>query len=214
VTDRDLSGRVKSWLERVELADVHRSRCQELSKGMQQKVQFLAAIIHDPDLIILDEPFSGLDPVNAELLNRLIRELHDSGKTIIFSTHVLHQAEQICDRIFLINHGVKLLDASLDEIRRQFDPRTVEVEPMNGVVDLDDIDGVRGVHRDGQRGTVELDLRDDAEPHEVMRSVMERMPLRSIRLRQLTLEEVFVHLVLHDEGEAAAKQAREELSHV
>ncbi len=101
-----LATHIKTWLERVALPDVYRKRCEELSKGMQQKVQFLAAIMHDPELLIFDEPFSGLDPVNTELLNRLIREQHEQGKTVIFSTHILHQADLICDRIFLINHGV------------------------------------------------------------------------------------------------------------
>ena len=121
----DLADHVAKWLERVELPDVFSKKCEELSKGMQQKVQFLSSILHEPELLILDEPFSGLDPVNAELLNRIIRDLNEQGVTIIFSTHVLHQAERICDRIFLINHGVKLLDATLEEIRQRYDPRTV-----------------------------------------------------------------------------------------
>ena len=105
--------RTRQWLDRLELPHVVRKRCHELSKGMQQKVQFIAAVIHDPELLILDEPFSGLDPVNAALLNALIREQHERGRTVIFSTHVLHQAEQICDRIFLINHGLLMLEHRL-----------------------------------------------------------------------------------------------------
>ncbi|NBQ14495.1 MAG: ATP-binding cassette domain-containing protein, partial [Proteobacteria bacterium] len=131
VPSAGLGARVHAWLERVQLAEAARKRCQELSKGQQQKIQFIASVIHDPDLIILDEPFSGLDPVNARLLNRLIRDLHAQGRTIIFSTHVMHQAEQLCDRIILINRGEKILDASMPEIHRRFDPRTVLVEPSS-----------------------------------------------------------------------------------
>ena len=211
-----LPARVRYGLERVELPDVARRRCQELSKGMQQKIQFLAAIIHEPELLILDEPFSGLDPVNAALLNGLIRELHDNGTTIIFSTHVLHQAEQVCDRIFLINHGVKLLDATMDEIYARFDPRTILAEPLESDLRLDGIPGVDGVrpHDDGGAGTLEIAVRDDADPQDVMRAVLDAAPLRSVRLRRLSLDEVFVRLVLEDEGADAAERAREELSHV
>ena len=129
---KDLNRRVEDWLERMELPGVQRKRCQELSKGMQQKIQFIASVINDPELVILDEPFSGLDPVNARLLGNTVRELHESGRTIIFSTHVLHQAEQICDRVIMINRGRMVLDGSIDEIRRKFDPRTVRIAARGG----------------------------------------------------------------------------------
>ncbi len=205
--------RATEWIERIELPGVLRKRCHELSKGMQQKVQFLAAIIHEPELLILDEPFSGLDPVNAALLARLIREMSDDGRTIIFSTHVLHQAEQLCDRVFLINHGVKLLDATLDEVRAQFDPRTIVVRlrehaagvgPIEGVMDASPMDD----------GGFELHLHHDADAQHVMREVVTRLPVRAVELRQVSLDEVFVRLVMKDEGRAAAQAAREELSHV
>jgi ABC-2 type transport system ATP-binding protein len=205
---------VREWLDRVDLPGVDRKKCEELSKGMQQKVQFLAAIIHDPELLILDEPFTGLDPVNAELLNRIIRDLHDRGRTIIFSTHILHQAEQICDRIFLINKGVKILDASLAEIRRQFDPRTIVAEPLDGQIALDGIRGVREVRRLRDTDLLELDLDEGADPQHVMQQALTAHPMRSIELRRLSLDEVFVQLVLEDEGSDAARVAREELSHV
>src|SRR5436190_6269075 len=110
VRGKEADARINSWLAKLQLSEWKNKRAKDLSKGMQQKVQFITAVIHDPDLLILDEPFSGLDPVNAQLLIRILGELHDQGTTIIFSTHILHQAEQLCDRIFLINHGVKLLD--------------------------------------------------------------------------------------------------------
>ncbi|MCP3905949.1 MAG: ATP-binding cassette domain-containing protein [Planctomycetes bacterium] len=209
-----LAATVLRWLERVDLADVAKKRCQELSKGMQQKIQFLAAIIHEPELVILDEPFSGLDPVNAELLNQLIGELHAAGRTIVFSTHVLHQAEQICDRIFLINHGVKLLDATIEEIRERFDPRTVEVEMLDGRRPPANVAGVHDAEPLRDDGAWELHLEEDADPQDVMRTVLEVGPVRSVRLRRVSLEEAFVRLVQDDEGPDAADRVREELSHV
>lgn len=201
---------VKSWLDRIELRDVYKKRCQELSKGMQQKVQFLAAVIHDPELLILDEPFSGLDPVNAALLNRLITEQHQAGKTIIFSTHVLHQAEQVCDRIFLINHGEKLLDAGMSEIREQFDPRTILAEPLHQGGNLAPVAGVRRILPAGSQLEIELD--DDADPQSVMQDLMQATPLRSIELRRITLTEVFVRLVQRHEGRDAADAVRVEFT--
>ncbi len=214
VRRRDLASYIQEWLTRLELPDVYRKKCEELSKGMQQKVQFLTAILHDPELLILDEPFSGLDPVNTELLNRLIRDLHDKGRTIIFSTHVLHQAEQICDRIFLINHGVKLLDATLEEIRERFDPRTILAEPLDGRPDLNHVEGVREVRPVADSSALELEVEDGADPQRIMQAVLSAHPMRSINLRRLSLSEVFVRLVTQDEGAAAAARAREELAHV
>jgi ABC-2 type transport system ATP-binding protein len=183
----------QEWLDRVDLGDCFRKRCEELSKGMQQKVQFIASILHDPDLIILDEPFSGLDPVNVRLLRDLIDEQHQSGKTIIFSTHVLHQAEQICERIFLINRGEKILDATLDEIREQFDPRTIVVRPTNGVFDPHGIAGV--THADQRNGEWELHIEEGANPREVMLHLMQSSDLRKVELRQPSLDDVFISLV-------------------
>jgi ABC-2 type transport system ATP-binding protein len=180
---------------------------------MQQKVQFVAAVIHAPDLLILDEPFSGLDPVNADMLNRLIRELHAGGTTIIFSTHVLHHAEQLCDRIFLINKGTKLLDASLDEIHARFDPRSVRARPLHADASIGAIPGAGEIVRT-EDGAFDLLLDEGANPQAVMAAALAAAPMRSVELRRLTLEEVFVRLVREDAGAEAAALAREELAHV
>ena len=128
----ELSRRIDDWLEKIELADVRKKKCEQLSKGMQQKLQFIATVIHDPELVILDEPFSGLDPVNTRLLRTLIDEMREAGKTIIFSTHVLASAEQLCDRVFMINQGKKVLDGTIEAIRARFDPKTIVVELLDG----------------------------------------------------------------------------------
>jgi len=183
-----------TWLDRMELQSVDRKRCEELSKGMQQKVQFIASIIHEPDLLIFDEPFSGLDPVNAELMNTIIRELHAQGRTIIFSTHVLHQAEQLCERIMLIDRGRLILDDTMEGIQKTFDPRTIEVEPLEGAELPAHLDGVQERSRTRDGGW-ELHLDEHVDPHRVMHRVVEAGPVRSIRLRRPTLDDVFVMLV-------------------
>jgi len=213
-----LDRRIRDWLARVELPDVAKRRCEELSKGMQQKVQFLAAIIHDPDLVILDEPFSGLDPVNAELLYRLIRELHEAGKTIIFSTHVLFQAERICDRVFLINRGRKLLDDDLATVKARFEPRTIEAEPedagdVHGLADAcRGLDGVEAAEADEETGRVFLHPTDGTDPTELMRRVLAAHRLRAVERSRISLEEIFVRLVSRDLGAEAAAEVREELA--
>jgi len=194
VPDRDIRPRVKRWLERVELPGVAQKRCQELSKGMQQKVQFLAAIIHEPDLIILDEPFSGLDPVNAALLDQLMRQMHAEGRTIIFSTHLLHQAERACDRIFLIDHGTKLLDASMADIRGRFDPRTIGIRLVDGAPPRP-MSGVSRITPSREPGEFDLLVEEGHDPLSVLREAVATNPVTSIGLRQVSLEEVFVRLV-------------------
>lgn len=182
------------WLERVELPEVFKRKCEELSKGMQQKVQVIAAIIHNPDLIILDEPFSGLDPVNAKVMRQVIDDLHKEGKTIIFSTHVLFQAEQLCDRIFMIHKGVKVLDDTLEGIRRKFDPRTIVVKPSesNGF-DPQSFPGVSRVEK--RRDEYEVHLKNDADPYVLMRQMLDASSLRKVELKQPSLDDVFVRLV-------------------
>ena len=216
---RTLKSYIQHWLARLDLPDAFGRKCEELSKGMQQKVQFLAAIIHDPELIILDEPFSGLDPVNAVLINERISELNAEGRTIIFSTHVLHQAEKICDRIFLIHKGQKLLDATLDEIHERFDPRTLVAEPADAQDDLlrwglESTPGVARVRARPEAPGVEILLAQEADPRAIMSAVLGAGAVRVLEIRRPSLEEVFVQVVRQEDGDQAARIAEEELSHV
>jgi len=210
---------VARWLDRVELPGVARLRCSDLSKGMQQKVQFIAALVNDPELVILDEPFSGLDPVSAGLMRGVIEEFCASGRTILFSTHVLHQAEALCDRVILMHHGTKRLDATLPEIRRRFNPRTLLLEPIcpesEAIValqrDLVGQPGVDGIDV-GPTGVIEVRLSAEEAAQSVLRCAVAAATFRRIEIRQATLEEVFVNLVRRQEGDDAADAAREELA--
>src|SRR5207248_9104260 len=112
--------KAKQWCERLAIADSIQKKVEELSKGMQQKIQFIAALLHEPDFIIMDEPFSGLDPVNAKILKDVILELRQAGKSILFSTHQMEQVERMCDSILLINRGKAVLQGELREVKSRF----------------------------------------------------------------------------------------------
>lgn len=211
VPGRGLDAKVRAWLERMDLADCVRKKCEELSKGMQQKVQFISAVLHEPELLILDEPFSGLDPVNTRLLRDLIREQHAAGRTVIFSTHVMPQAEQICEHIVMINKGRKVLDASLPEIKARFDPHTVLVEPLDGSAEsvLAGLAGVRSVAR--VDGALEVSLEHGHDPHAAIRAIVEAAPVSRVELRRPTLEDVFIEIVQGSAGDGDEASLRAEL---
>lgn len=135
---KQVETKIDEWLARVKLPEWKNKRSMELSKGMQQKIQFITAVIHDPDLLILDEPFSGLDPVNVELLKEIVLDLKRAGKTIIFSTHQMEVAEKICDDICLLNRSQKVFEGSLREIKRSFGRNSIAVRCEGGDGVLDD----------------------------------------------------------------------------
>ena len=201
-----LSSRVEGWLERIELPGVFRSRCQELSKGMQQKVQFIGAVLHEPDLIVLDEPFSGLDPVNARILISTVQDLHRQGRTIFLSTHQMAQAEQLCERVVLINRGEKILDSTTREVTQRFSPRAVEIEPVAGIhatrSALEAIPGIESVKATEDGRTAVLLVNERTDPHAVMSLALAAVPCRRIEIARVSLDDVFVRLVTEHGGHA------------
>jgi len=138
VRGKGIDAKIDEWLARVKLSEWKNKRSMELSKGMQQKIQFIISVIHDPDLLILDEPFSGLDPINVELLKEVVLDLKRAGKTIIFSTHQMEVAEKICDDICLLNKSQKVFEGSLRDIKRSFGRNSVAVRCEGGDGVLDD----------------------------------------------------------------------------
>ena len=204
VPRRECAVRVSGWLERIELPGVGKMRCEELSKGMQQKVQFVAAVVHDPELIVLDEPFSGLDPVNARVLLETVRALHGSGRTILFSTHQMHQAEQLCERVVLINRGEKLLDASMHEVSTTFDPHGIVVEPDSDPEDARDalsrMPGVTSAELAPDGKSVLVAVGAGQEPGAMMRCALDAVRCRRVERRRTSLDEVFVRLVTEHGG--------------
>lgn len=215
----ELRQEVERWLERVGLLEVVGKPCEELSKGMQQKVQFISAVLHRPELLILDEPFSGLDPVNMRLLRDLIHEEHRRGTTIIFSTHVMHQAEDLCDHIVMIHDGKKVLDDGLQGIRERHDPRLVHLEPLEGDADPGILTGVEGVARiergaegGGRKRAWEVHLTETADAHAVLRRLVDAVPPARIELHRPTLEDVFVEIVTQRSG-GSVRDVREAILH-
>ena len=193
--DREIS----AALERVGLTGVERKRCDELSKGMSQKVQFVAATLHKPDLLILDEPFSGLDPISMRTLRDIVLEEHARGATILLSTHVMPQAEDLCEHIVMVHAGRKVLDDDLTAIRGRYDPRSIRFEPLEPDADtncLTTIPEVERVRR-ADRGA-EVLLRDKADPGAAMRRIIEKLPVARIELARPRLEDVFIRLVAGD----------------
>ncbi len=210
IDNAGLDKKVRDWLERMKLGDCYKKKCEELSKGMQQKIQFISAVLHEPDLIILDEPFSGLDPVNRRLLRELIMEQHNAQRTLIFSTHAMFEAEQLCDNLFMISKGVKVLDLPLSEVWKKYDPKAILIEPLAGAVASDRaswaaLPGVREAKV--ENGHVELKLVEGQDPSQIMAEIAARIPLRRMEIRKPSLEDIFIELV---GGSAAALQAETE----
>jgi ABC-2 type transport system ATP-binding protein len=183
--------RAAELLERVELAEWAKRKVQELSRGMQQKLQLIASIIHDPDVVILDEPFQGLDPVNVELVRDLIRDLRARGKTIVLSAHEMSQVEALCERIALIHHGRAVLYGALADIKKQFSPNAIEITPP---LDLTGWAEVARVESRDHRQMVYL--KKGIAPHDFLKKLLERgLPLEQFEMASMTLEEIFVAVV-------------------
>ena len=184
--------RAGELLERFGLGDWIDRRCETLSKGMSQKVQILGTIIHDPELVILDEPFSGLDPVSVEVMRDVILEIKRQGRTVIFSTHVMEQAEQICDAILLVNGGRKILDGPLAEIRARGD-RSIILDYDGDGAFLRDLPGIRRINNAGKRAEIFLD--DGIDPQSILVAAIERLTICRFDLRGPSLHEIFIRAV-------------------
>ena len=192
VNDKQLAQRVPHWLQRVELADWADKKVEELSRGMHQKLQFAVTVINDPELVILDEPFSGLDPLNQDLLKNIILEMRNEGKTIIFSTHVMHEAEKLCDFILLINKGKLILDDTLDNVRSRQSAHTVSVELEGDTAFVEKLPMVRAVKSEGKRLDVTL---TDPDTQQFLHALMQRARVRAFEVKVPSLHEIFVNLV-------------------
>lgn len=188
--------RALPWLERLELMPWKDKKVEDLSKGMQQKAQFITTILAKPDLLILDEPFSGMDPVNQELFRKLLREVGESGTTLIFSTHVMESAERLCNNIALIDKGKAVLSGSLTSIKEKFGNNTVQLEFDGDASFIESIDGVQRVHRDERYVEVNLDAGRD--PQELLRAAAERLKVRRFEVMQPTLHNIFIDQVGQD----------------
>jgi ABC-2 type transport system ATP-binding protein len=200
-SERGLRDRVYSAIERIGLEGVENKRCEELSKGMSQKIQILAAIIHEPDLLILDEPFSGLDPVSTRLLKDLILAEHRRGATVLFSTHVMPQAEQLCDHVVMIHRGRKMLDDPISTILRPHGSRALTFEVLDAKADVRAVAALPEIARCiAVDSHYEAELREGADAARAMQAVLSVVPVARIELKRRSLEDVFVAIVAGADG--------------
>lgn len=201
----EIRKRAEYWLDRFELLEKKNVKVEELSKGNQQKIQFIGALLHDPDLIILDEPMSGLDPVNVVLVRNIVRDLRDSGKTILLSTHMMGEAEKLANQIVLIHNGKVVLSGPLDQIRRDAAQNHVQIDFDGDASFLESLPGVARTTIHG--GTAEITMRDGADSQALLREVTGRIPIRRFEIATPSLEEIFIDRVgaetLRDEEPAA-----------
>jgi len=199
VAEQDLARRVPAWLERLDLAAWANKKTEELSKGMQQKLQFAVTVINEPQLLILDEPFSGLDPLNVDLLREIILEMRQQGKTVLFSTHAMHDAEKLCDSVLLINRGRIILDESLAALRSRRRSHTVCAELEGDTSFIERLPMVTAVTAEANR--MEIRLADTADPQELLRAMVDRVRVQDFEIKVPSLHEIFVDLVRSSNAE-------------
>jgi ABC-2 type transport system ATP-binding protein len=189
---------IGEYLERFDLAAYKQKKVKELSKGMQQKAQLITTLIHQPDLVIIDEPFSGLDPLNTQMVKDLLNEQRKRGVTIIMSTHQMHQVEELCDRIVLIDHGKVMLYGNLEEIRRRFSGHAVLVRAEGN---LPAVPGV--IHSEAHNAATRLTLTPTTSPQDVLRALMaQNVNIEQFEVAMLTLDEIFIRVVQGEESGA------------
>ncbi len=197
---RDVHCEVDRWLERLELGDWADKKVETLSKGMAQKVQFIATVVARPELVILDEPFTGLDPVNADAIREAVLELQADGATVIFSTHDMSVAERMCDFIFMIFKGRKVLDGTLAAIQAQYGSDTIRVKSEGGAAVLAGLDGVERVTNFGR--LQELRLAGDRDPYTILRELVARTRVESFEIARPSLHDIFVRIAGPEAKEA------------
>lgn len=196
MAEDDAATRAGELLARLGLPDVQKKKCEDLSKGMLQRVQFVGAIVHRPELLILDEPFSGLDPLSVRLLKDVIADERARGTSILFSTHVMAQAEELCDRVVMIHRGRKVLDEPIAHLRRRFDVSRVLFEPLDPGADtgvLRDLPGVLSVTVAGTESR--LQLAQGTDPAVVIRAAAAQLAPARVEVARLHLEDIFIGIV-------------------
>ncbi|HXK10536.1 MAG TPA: ATP-binding cassette domain-containing protein [Vicinamibacteria bacterium] len=193
--------RLSPWLERMGLAEWRKRKTNELSKGMQQKAQFVATVLHEPEVLIMDEPMSGLDPVGMDVMRDVMLDLRRRGATIVLSSHQMESVEKLCDRVALINRGEKVLDGSVAEVKSRHGKNTVALAFEGDGSFIESLPGVARVTDFGQY--VEVRLKDGADPQPLLHEAAKRLRLRRFEIVEPSLHDIFVETVTRDGKEAA-----------
>lgn len=197
LTHTEARKRAEERLRQAGLGEWAGAKCNALSKGMGQKVQVIATLLHDPDLVVLDEPFSGLDPVNSEMVLDLIKGYKRNGRTVIFSTHVVEHAEQICDAIVIIDHGRCKVEGALSHVKASAE-RAVVLDYEGNLGDLSLLPGVLAVDDAGQH--VEIKLAPDADTQSLLEALLKRVHIRRFDTREASLKQIFLNAVTRGGG--------------
>lgn len=193
VPKSEIQKKIDEWLGRMELSKWAYSKVEELSKGMQQKLQFIVTVLHEPHLIVLDEPFSGLDPVNTDIITAIILELKSKGKTVLLSTHIMEQAEKICDYILLINKGKKILDGRLSDVKDMYKSNSVILEFKGEGEFISSLDCIQSIEK--SNGKLEISLREGMVASEFLKLIIDRVQIERFEVKKPSLHEIFVKSV-------------------
>ncbi|MFH0992604.1 MAG: ATP-binding cassette domain-containing protein [bacterium] len=191
-SENHVKARVDQWLQRLDLTEWANKKVETLSKGMAQKVQFIATVVSQPELVLLDEPFTGLDPVNTDVIKDAILELHAQGTTVIFSTHDMSMAEKMCDFIFMIFKGNKVLDGTLSSIQDNYGTDTLRVRTGNGVSALQNLPGIDKINDFGQ--LQELHLAPHGDPQKILQEILMRTTVQSFDITRPSLHDIFIRI--------------------
>jgi ABC-2 type transport system ATP-binding protein len=197
----DAARRLSPWLERLGLADWRKKKVNELSKGMQQKAQFIATVLHEPEILILDEPMSGLDPVGMDLMREVLLDLRRQGKTLVLSSHQMETVERLCDRVALIHKGAKILDGSVAEVKAQHGKNTLVLAYDGDGTFLGGLPGVAKLSDFGRY--VEIKMSEGADPQAILREAAARLRLSRFEIVEPSLHDIFVKSVKGESVEAA-----------
>jgi ABC-2 type transport system ATP-binding protein len=197
---KDLKNRINHWLDRLDLKTYKEKKVETLSKGMRQKLQFIATILHEPELVILDEPFSGLDPVNADIMKDVILDMQEKGSTIIFSTHDMAMAERMCDYIFMIYKGKKVLDGTLSDIQDQYGSDTIRIQSEMGATALNGIKGIDNVNNFGKLQEVRVAAGTD--PQLVLTELLSKTRISKFEITKPSLNDIFIRIAAPERKEA------------
>jgi len=190
---REVKKEIDRWLERLELMEWRNKKIEELSKGMQQKIQFIGTILHKPKLLILDEPFGGLDPINQNLIKDILLELKSDGTTIIFSTHVMESAEKLCEEIFLINKGKRVLYGRLNDIKKGFGKENVHMSYDGSDSFLEHSDQIKKF--DNYGNYVEVQLAKGSDPQRLLKEAVQSVKIRKFEVIEPSLNDIFIESV-------------------
>ena len=196
---KNINSEINYWLKKFDLSDWANKKVEALSKGMSQKIQFIATIIDKPEIIILDEPFSGLDPVNSEILRTTILELQENGATVIFSTHDMNVAEKMCDFIFMIHKGKKVLDGTLTSIQDKFGTDTIRIQTENGSAFLKEIPGIEKITDFGQMQ--EIRVTPEVDTQEMIKTILSKTRVSKFETTKPSLNDIFIRIASPEEKE-------------